>query len=235
MASAPQVQGFSPHACLTEALQAAQLALDLERSGEGQTGIPPRAHGHSQVHTLHGLPAHCPVLAPQVAQFAAELERYGEAIDIYEGVARASVENNLLKYSAKGYLLNAGICQLCSALPTCAEKTSWRSQCPSLAYNPDCSAQAESSNTEVIKNGSGYVWRMHSRCSVIILGGCMHPFARYVQWNMLRLLMLQLFPLALHSCITSFKGRGASLTAALTQRAMRWRSARRWSGMRTST
>ena len=56
-------------------------------------------------------------LAAQVAQFAAELERYGEAIEVYEAVARASVENNLLKYSAKGYLLNAGICQLCSALP----------------------------------------------------------------------------------------------------------------------
>ena len=50
-----------------------------------------------------------------MAQFAAELERYGEAVQIYEGVARQSVENNLLKYSAKGYLLNAGICQLCSA------------------------------------------------------------------------------------------------------------------------
>lgn len=52
-----------------------------------------------------------------MAQFAAELERYSEAIEVYEGVARASVDNNLLKYSAKGYLLNAGICQLCSARP----------------------------------------------------------------------------------------------------------------------
>ena len=50
-----------------------------------------------------------------MAQFAAELERYGEAIELYEGIARQSVDNNLLKYSAKGYLLNAGICQLCSA------------------------------------------------------------------------------------------------------------------------
>ena len=63
------------------------------------------------------LPAQWMVLAAQVAQFAAELERYSEAIEIYEGVARASVDNNLLKYSAKGYLLNAGICQLCSARP----------------------------------------------------------------------------------------------------------------------
>eukprot|EP00887_Chlorella_sp_A99_P006953 scaffold2.g6953.t1 len=51
----------------------------------------------------------------QIAQFAAELERYPQAIAIYEGVARTSVDNNLLKYSAKGYLLHAGICQLASA------------------------------------------------------------------------------------------------------------------------
>lgn len=49
----------------------------------------------------------------KVAQFSAELEQYGQAVEIYEDVARASAENNLLKYSAKGYLLNAGICQLC--------------------------------------------------------------------------------------------------------------------------
>ncbi|PSC74185.1 Alpha-soluble NSF attachment 2 [Micractinium conductrix] len=51
----------------------------------------------------------------KIAQFAAELERYPQAIGIYESVARGCVDNNLLKYSAKGHLLNAGICQLCSA------------------------------------------------------------------------------------------------------------------------
>ena len=34
------------------------------------------------------LPAHCMVWAAQVAQFAAELERYREAIENYEGFAR---------------------------------------------------------------------------------------------------------------------------------------------------
>ena len=52
-----------------------------------------------------------------MAQFSAELERYKEAVEIYEDIAKTSVENNLLKYSAKGYLLNAGICRLCSELP----------------------------------------------------------------------------------------------------------------------
>lgn len=55
----------------------------------------------------------------KVAQFGAELGRYAESIAIYETVARTCVDNALLKYSAKGYLLNAGLCQLCSTLPCC--------------------------------------------------------------------------------------------------------------------
>jgi hypothetical protein len=35
-------------------------------------------------------------------------------IEVYEEVAKASMDNNLLKFSVKGYLLNAGICRLCS-------------------------------------------------------------------------------------------------------------------------
>lgn len=53
----------------------------------------------------------------QVAQFSAEMERYQPAIQIYEDIAQTSMDNNLLKYSAKGYLLNAGICRLCGASP----------------------------------------------------------------------------------------------------------------------
>ncbi|XP_022146873.1 alpha-soluble NSF attachment protein 2-like [Momordica charantia] len=49
----------------------------------------------------------------KVAQFAAQLEQYQKAIDIYEEIAKYSLKNNLLKYGAKGHLLNAGICQLC--------------------------------------------------------------------------------------------------------------------------
>lgn len=49
----------------------------------------------------------------QVAQFSAEMDRYEPAIQIYEDVAHRSMDNNLLKFSAKGYLLNAGICRLC--------------------------------------------------------------------------------------------------------------------------
>ncbi|KAL1559292.1 alpha-soluble NSF attachment protein-like [Salvia divinorum] len=49
----------------------------------------------------------------KVSQFAAQLEQYQKAIDIFEEIARQSLNNNLLKYGVKGHLLNAGICQLC--------------------------------------------------------------------------------------------------------------------------
>ncbi|CAL9177364.1 unnamed protein product [Musa hybrid cultivar] len=49
----------------------------------------------------------------KVAQFAAQLEQYPKAIEIYEAIARHSINNTLLKYGVKGFLLNAGICQLC--------------------------------------------------------------------------------------------------------------------------
>ncbi|KAJ4720162.1 Alpha-soluble NSF attachment protein [Melia azedarach] len=49
----------------------------------------------------------------KVAQYAAELERYQKSIEIYEEIAKQSLNNNLLKYGVKGHLLNAGICQLC--------------------------------------------------------------------------------------------------------------------------
>lgn len=51
----------------------------------------------------------------KVAEFSADLERYREAADIYEDVARAAADNNLLKFGAKGHLLCAGVCVLCYA------------------------------------------------------------------------------------------------------------------------
>ncbi|KAK1299059.1 hypothetical protein QJS10_CPB14g01455 [Acorus calamus] len=49
----------------------------------------------------------------KVAEYAAQLEQYPKAIEIFEAIARQFLKNNLLKYSVKGILLNAGLCQLC--------------------------------------------------------------------------------------------------------------------------
>ncbi|KAI9022521.1 soluble NSF attachment protein [Hyaloraphidium curvatum] len=50
----------------------------------------------------------------KVAHFAAQLERYPEAIEKFESVAEASVDNNLTKWSVREYLMKAGLCHLAS-------------------------------------------------------------------------------------------------------------------------
>ena len=47
-----------------------------------------------------------------MATLSAEQGNFQEAIEVFEATARAYVDNHLLKYSAKGLLLNAGICHL---------------------------------------------------------------------------------------------------------------------------
>lgn len=48
----------------------------------------------------------------KVAQFSAVLERFEDAMHLYEQVGAACMESNLLKFNAKGHLLNAGMCAL---------------------------------------------------------------------------------------------------------------------------
>jgi len=50
----------------------------------------------------------------KVASLAADASNYTRAIEIYEQVAIASLESNLLRFSVKGYLLSAGMCRLAS-------------------------------------------------------------------------------------------------------------------------
>jgi len=49
----------------------------------------------------------------KVAQYAAQLENYTKAIQIYEQVAASALESNLLKYSAKEHFFRAALCHLC--------------------------------------------------------------------------------------------------------------------------
>ncbi|KAJ8656448.1 hypothetical protein O0I10_007771 [Lichtheimia ornata] len=50
----------------------------------------------------------------KVAQIAADLEMYEEAIEKFERVAASAVDDPLLKWSVKDYFLKAGLCHLCS-------------------------------------------------------------------------------------------------------------------------
>jgi len=58
----------------------------------------------------------------KVAQFSAQLERYDRAVEIYEQVANTSLDNNLLKWSVKDYLMRAGLCILASGDITAAQR-----------------------------------------------------------------------------------------------------------------
>ncbi|ELT94827.1 hypothetical protein CAPTEDRAFT_226902 [Capitella teleta] len=49
----------------------------------------------------------------KVAQYAAQLEQYDKAIEIYEQVASSSLNSQLLKYSAKDHFFRATICHMC--------------------------------------------------------------------------------------------------------------------------
>lgn len=48
----------------------------------------------------------------KVAQYAAQLEDYDKAINIYESVAASCLDSSLLKYSAKEYFFRASLCHL---------------------------------------------------------------------------------------------------------------------------
>eukprot|EP00019_Armaparvus_languidus_P002547 CAMPEP_0168593568 /NCGR_PEP_ID=MMETSP0420-20121227/8388_1 /TAXON_ID=498008 /ORGANISM="Pessonella sp." /LENGTH=299 /DNA_ID=CAMNT_0008629737 /DNA_START=14 /DNA_END=913 /DNA_ORIENTATION=+ len=48
----------------------------------------------------------------KIALFSAQLEKFDDAIEIYEKVASKSIDNNLLKWSVKDYFFRAGLCHL---------------------------------------------------------------------------------------------------------------------------
>mmetsp|Transcript_9 Transcript_9/g.16 ORF Transcript_9/g.16 Transcript_9/m.16 type:complete len:312 (+) Transcript_9:113-1048(+) len=58
----------------------------------------------------------------KIAEFSAELGRYPRAVEMFEEALKRAVGNNLLKFSARGYILNAGICLLCYASPSEIER-----------------------------------------------------------------------------------------------------------------
>jgi alpha-soluble NSF attachment protein len=56
--------------------------------------------------------AQCNQCRVKIATFSATLEKYEPAIEIFEDIGKTQLENNLLKFNAKGNFLNAGLCKL---------------------------------------------------------------------------------------------------------------------------
>ena len=82
--------------------------------------LPLSAHdGAITNHNAHAHHRLANKLYLKTADIAALAGDYYKSIGLYERVARASVDNNLMRWSVKDYLLKAGICHLatkvCSA------------------------------------------------------------------------------------------------------------------------
>jgi len=50
----------------------------------------------------------------KVATFAAQLEQYDKAIQVFEQVGAQSLDNHLMRFSVKEYFFKAGLCHLCT-------------------------------------------------------------------------------------------------------------------------
>ena len=75
----------------------------------------------------------------KVAEYSATLEQYEKAIKIYEQVAAASLENQLLKYAAKEQFFRASICHLCiDALNAQHAVQKYEEQYPAFGDSREC-------------------------------------------------------------------------------------------------
>lgn len=75
----------------------------------------------------------------KVAQYAAQLENYDKAIQIYEQVASSSLESSLLKYSCKEYFFRAALCHLCvDVLNAQHALERYQELCPAFQDSREC-------------------------------------------------------------------------------------------------
>jgi len=89
----------------------------------------------------------------KVAQYAAQLEKYDKAIEIYEKVAKNSLDNNLLKWGVKDYFFKAVLCYLAASDLVSAKRSLDKYQ----DMDPTFSSQRESKFlTDIITAYEGY-------------------------------------------------------------------------------
>jgi len=86
----------------------------LEASGDDERACGAYARASELYESEEGSSATANAVKLKTAAIlSAKLERFEEATQIFEDVGRASLGNNLLRFSVKGYFLQAGICRLC--------------------------------------------------------------------------------------------------------------------------
>ena len=132
----------SPAAAVDLLKQAAELYMNMGRlsmaakyfrevaelleKAEDKAGAVDFYEQAKDMHETEEMRAESNKCTTKLATLAAELGDYGKSMALWETLAKASVNNNLLKYSVKGYLLNGGLCALCGGdlevIMTCIEK-----------------------------------------------------------------------------------------------------------------
>ncbi|KXZ41260.1 SNAPA1 protein [Gonium pectorale] len=103
------------------ARQLRDIGEQLEKAGEKEEAIQYYAEA-AELFEMENSNSDATKCKLKIAEFSAELGRYSKAVELFEDAAKRAVENNLLKYSARGYLLQAGICCLCYMRPDDIDK-----------------------------------------------------------------------------------------------------------------
>ncbi|EFJ48439.1 hypothetical protein VOLCADRAFT_81196 [Volvox carteri f. nagariensis] len=103
------------------ARQLKEIAEQMEKAGQKEEAIQYYTQA-ADLFEMENSASEATKCKLKIAEFSAEMGRYSKAMEIFEDAARRAVENNLLKYSARGYLLQAGICALCYLKPVDIEK-----------------------------------------------------------------------------------------------------------------
>ncbi|RLW07230.1 hypothetical protein DV515_00004279 [Chloebia gouldiae] len=93
--------------------QAAKLHMQLQSKHDSATSFVDAGNAYKKAdpqEAINCLNAAIDIYTDMVAAYAAQLEQYQKAIEIYEQVGTNTMDNPLLKYSAKEYFFKAALC-----------------------------------------------------------------------------------------------------------------------------
>ncbi|XP_062496540.1 alpha-soluble NSF attachment protein [Pezoporus occidentalis] len=93
----------------------------------------------------------------KVATYAAQLEQYPRALDIYEQVAAAAMDSPLLKYSAKEHFFRAALCHFCiDALNAKLAMQKYEEMFPAFSDSRECKLLKKLLEAHEEQNVDGY-------------------------------------------------------------------------------
>lgn len=102
-----------------------------------------------------------------VARYAAQLENYQRAIEIYENIGQTSLDNNLLKYGAKEHFLRAGLCHMCvDTLNAQLAIKRYEEMSPAFADSRECKFLKDLSSKIEAKDVDGFADVVHDYDSI---------------------------------------------------------------------